>query len=52
MLDTGPIIWRQCPNMNIAVDWDIKQQINKQTNKQMNTNWSNSVLFHFNFYMA
>ena len=35
MLGKSPIKWRQCPNMTIAVDWDVKHQI-KQTNKQSN----------------
>ena len=33
MLDKSPIIWRrQRPEMSIAIDWDVKHQIN-QTNK-------------------
>ena len=33
MLDKSPKRWRQCPDMTIAVDWDVKHQF-KQANKQ------------------
>ena len=32
MLGKSPIKWRQRPDMNIAVDWDVKHQF-KQTNE-------------------
>ena len=32
MLGKSPIKWRQCPDMTIAVDWDVKHQF-KQTDK-------------------
>ena len=32
MLGKNPIKWRQCPDMTIAVDWDVKHLF-KQTNK-------------------
>ena len=32
ILGYNPIKWRQCPDMTIAVDWDVKNQF-KQTNK-------------------
>ena len=32
MLGKSPIKWRQRPDMNIAVDWDVKHQF-KQTHK-------------------
>ena len=34
MLGESPIKWRQCPEMTIAVDWDVKHQF-KQTNNKV-----------------
>ena len=31
MLGKSPIKWRLCPDMTLAVDWDVKHQF-KQTN--------------------
>ena len=31
ILGKSPIKWRQCPDMTLAVDWDVKHQF-KQTN--------------------
>ena len=33
ILVKSPIKWRQCPEVTLAVDWDVKHQF-KQTNKQ------------------
>ena len=33
MLGKSTIKWRQRPDMTMAVDWDVKHQTNKQTNK-------------------
>ena len=30
MLGKSPIKWRQHPDMNIAVDWDVKHQVKKK----------------------
>ena len=30
ILSKSPIKWRQRPDMNIAIDWDVRDQFNKQ----------------------
>ena len=31
MLGKSLIKWKQCPDMTIAVDWDVKHQLKQQT---------------------
>ena len=38
MLGKSPIKWRQCPDMTVAVDWDVKHQF-KQTNSNKLKFW-------------